>query len=42
MADFEQRLLIQVFRNKVHIVGMITVLRLLGRETDAAAKTYVA
>src|SRR4030081_2452092 len=27
-----------MFRHRVHIVGIITVLRLLGRETDAAAR----
>jgi hypothetical protein len=36
MAVGEQRVLVQVSRKGAHIVGMITVLRLLGRKTDAA------
>ena len=35
MAGFEQRVLVQMSRNRAHIVCMITVLRLLGRNTDA-------
>jgi aryl-alcohol dehydrogenase-like predicted oxidoreductase len=37
MAGFEQRVLVQMSRNRAHIVCMITVLRLLGRNTEAAA-----